>query len=371
MGAPATHAITRSRPVVDPAAASLAEQASAITQAWASALVGARPLEQIGEVPLTAMALRGPALVAALLGALQSDSAFEELSGAGGAALAELTGAGGPAQATADLEALRGVIWDRLQLALAAAQNRVLADAADRLAAVCAAVLYAALAPPGAVRRAAVADAPAPEAAAVATDGPAVIVDEALPPATALAPPSRRREDPVRAEPAEPHGAEIFVHAAQPGEGPAAWISLVSGQLDRHERDGLPFSVLLAEIVQPVDAAPLAGVSAAAEGVLSRELAAAANAGPAGAVVSRQRPGRWWLLLPEADRPAAEQLSERLSEAARAIQTSEGERVALVLGTASCPQDGTDAATLAAFADVSLYAARAALRHRRGTEQPA
>jgi len=366
---------TRSRPVVDAAIGSLAEDAAAIARSWAAALVRSRPPQQIGQVPLDAIARAGPELCAAILRALESDAALDDLARVGGPALVAATAAESPGQTAADVETLRGAIWERLEPALAPAPTRVLADAADRLAAVCAAVLYAALSPASGVSAdSSPAPTASPLAAESASPGAAVIVDEAGPVAPS-ARPSRRAGDTAAAEgtaaPAEPDGAEIFVHAAQSGEGPAAWVRLLGGQLDRHTSDGLPFSILLAELVQPTVPGLIAAAAPGVEAVLSRELAADIGTAPRRGVVSRQRPGRWWLLVPGVDHPDAERLAARLSDAAGAMRTPDGERVVLAVGSASCPSDGTTAAALAAFADVGLYAARALLRRRRDSGQPA
>ncbi len=67
-------------------------------------------------------------------------------------------------------------------------------------------------------------------------------------------------------------------------------------------------------------------------------------------------------MAPGVDRIRGEQLAQRLLDAAASLGTASGTAVALVIGTATCPLDGMRASTLAAHADVGLYAARAALR---------
>ena len=378
---------SRTRPVIAPGLDSLVEHADQIARGWAAALVRSRPLERIGEVALDALGRRGPALCAAILQAVQSDEALAELaheSDAPVGALATLTGARDAAEATADFELLRGVLWERLEVALAGAPGRTLADAGDRLAAGCAAALRAGLArsergatsaasfPPAAafterMPGAAGVEQPlagSPPSGASDAGRPAVIVDEAGP---APAAPRAERRDGPRLTPAEPEGEEIVVRAAEAGEGPAAWIGVIGGQLERHLRDGMPFSVLLAELVIPAERERAPAPAAAVERALTSEIRTEAT-GAGAPVVTSERPGRWWILLPGVDRHRAERVAERLANAVRAIPGADGSATALAVGSASCPHDGSDAAALAAHADVGLYAARSVLR-RRGAGQ--
>jgi GGDEF domain-containing protein len=141
----------------------------------------------------------------------------------------------------------------------------------------------------------------------------------------------------------------------------------IGDQLERHARDRAPFAVLLAEIVEPGEAGEIGQLAGAVEELLEMELGIAAGShhGDRGAALTRERPGRYWLLVPGVDRRAAETLAERLRRLARGLGTSTPGGVELALGTSSCPQDGTEPAALAAHADVGLYAARSALRRAR------
>jgi GGDEF domain-containing protein len=164
----------------------------------------------------------------------------------------------------------------------------------------------------------------------------------------------------------------IEIRDQRGGEGPAAWIGAIGRRLERFRRDGGPFAVLLAELTglqrlhEQEGAAAAESLAGAVEGMLAAELRGPDGRGAAGEEVSRtitcERPGRYWLLAPDADRTGAHQLAERLTRAAASITTARGHRADLVIGTASCPQDGREAAALAAHADVGLYAARAAAR---------
>jgi hypothetical protein len=397
MSCSAGPSLTRSRPVPDGVGDSLAEHADGIARAWAAALVRARPLERIGELPLDAIARDGADLCAAIARALQSDLALAELAAgrdadSGGAsqpvALAALAGAGGPAELAADVEALRGVIWELLEPALTSAPGRTLAEAADRLAGACSAVLSAALAQWEPSRPRASSASPGAQAAPLVGSpadeqrgaGAAVIVDESPP-----------RRDPARGGPVDPwppRGApasasrrgvagradsdsgQIVIRAANAdGEGAAAWIRVLAGQLERHVDDGVPFGLLLAELLEPADPGRADAVSPAVERVLDsggRARTARADA----VVLRRERRGRGWLLVRGLDRAEVEDLARQLAQAAQGIRAPDGSPVVLAVGSASCPQDGSDAAGLAAHADVGLHAARAALRRRRAVGEP-
>ena len=166
---------------------------------------------------------------------------------------------------------------------------------------------------------------------------------------------------------------EIRDERAEYGAG--AWIDAITRQLERHRADRRPFTVLLVEVrdiarlrleMSPAELATL-GAS------LERALAAGLQAG--GAVAGRgfdrgappwtgsltpQRPGRCWLVAPETDRPAAHGLADRIARAVASGLSHRGRALEVLVGVAVCPQDGRQAAALAAHADVDLHAARAA-----------
>jgi hypothetical protein len=137
--------------------------ADELARQWAIALVRARPLEQIGEVPLADLARDGPSLLARVVRALESDAELELLAeeqaseGADPAhpgALLPLLRLAGAREASATVlatEALREVLWEALRDELgwpsfASSSPRLVADLGDRLACVCATALAAALA---------------------------------------------------------------------------------------------------------------------------------------------------------------------------------------------------------------------------------
>jgi hypothetical protein len=249
----------------------------------------------------------------------------------------------------------------------------------------------------------------APSAVPAAADAPstAVLVDERDeqaptpgqgPPPAESSPPRRpqtnSRPQPWHASPLvqslpsrTPPGIEIPEHC--PREGPAAWIDLIGSALEQFERDRLPFAVLLVELL---DAEHLRlGERAGALPRLTRQMESAftqaleaIGGGPAARLTS-ERPDRYWLLVPETDRLAAQALAERLVRtfvpvgvaAGRADPAEryfaalsaprsplrarpDGAPLQLAVGTAVCPENGQEAAALAAHADVELSAVRAA-----------
>jgi GGDEF domain-containing protein len=81
-----------------------------------------------------------------------------------------------------------------------------------------------------------------------------------------------------------------------------------------------------------------------------------------GGRLTRERPGRCWLLVPDTDKLAAQRLAERLLAAVAAGAQRLGTPLSIAVGIAVCPEDGERAPALAAHADVGLYAARADAR---------
>ena len=169
----------------------------------------------------------------------------------------------------------------------------------------------------------------------------------------------REGEPPRRARP-EPE-IEIEIRDERTVEGPAAWIDSIGRRLERHERDGAPFAVLLVELVDlerlrhAEPAEELSRLIGHVEEALARVLRPADS-------LTRERPGRYWLLAPQTDGPGAQTLVERIARAVRSSVSHRGTPLEVAVGVAVCPEDGRQASELAAHADVGLYAARAAGR---------
>jgi GGDEF domain-containing protein len=393
-----THHLPRARAVAELASETSSERGEELARRWAIALIHARPLQELGELPLEELSRAAPALCAQALRAVQSDLELERLAGRSGSSareqagdargLAAMCGAREPAALVEAVEALRGVLWEALFGELREPSARLLAEVGDRLAYVCATLLAAGVRAiaSGLETEAPGADARAPEPASrvpVVRDlasgsrprGEVVLVDERAPAdevsqSLTPAPPARAAAvsehaqpwgEPRSALPGEPP-AEIEIRDQRREEGPGAWISSIGAQLERFERDGAPFAVLLVELVDIErlrrDGPPEQLTRLASE--LERALAAASESWSGS--VARERPGRCWLLAPGTDRAGAERLAQRLM---RELSASGGERrpsLAVAIGTAICPEDGREPAALAAHADIGLYAARSALR---------
>jgi hypothetical protein len=393
-----THHPPRARAVAELASETLAERADEVARRWAIALIVARPLQELSELPLEELSRAAPALCAQVLRAVQSDLELERLAGrrgpsvreqpadAGG--LAAMCGAREPAALIEAVEALRGVLWEVLLGELREPSARLLADVGDRLAYVCATALAAGVqaisadvvaVAPGARAGAGESTSQAPvvrDLASVSTPrGEVSIIDERPPAAPVTVSPmpasparvaaarehAQPWDEPRSALPGEPP-AEIEIRDQRREEGPAAWISPIGAQLERFERDGAPFAVLLVELVDIErlrrDGPPEQLTWLAAE--LERALAVASESWSGSG--ARERPGRCWLLAPGADRAAAGRLAQQLM---RELPASGGERrpsLAVAIGTAICPEDGREPAVLAAHADIGLYAARSAFR---------
>jgi GGDEF domain-containing protein len=381
-------------------------RADELARRWAIALILARPLDRLGELPLEEIAREAPGLCAQALRAVQSDVELERLSGLGASSareraaearrLATVCGAREPAALVEAVEALRGVLWASLIDALSEPPARVLADVGDRLAYVCAGMLAAGVESiaPGTVAAAQTVDLERSSPAPVAQDpacfpapGREVVIIDERPSAGEVAAsrepsrsPSLTQVPSTRASSAGEHARlcgetrsaapggrppEIEIRDERRAEGPAAWISSIGAQLARFEQDSAPFAVLLVELVDVERLrrqGPPEELMRLTAG-LERALAAALESSQGS--LARERPGRCWLLVPGMDRAGAERLARQLM---RELPSGAGERRAqliVAIGTAICPEDGREPAALAAHADIGLYAARSALRASR------
>jgi len=360
--------------VADLPAEPLLECADELARRWIVALLRTRPLEAMGELPLSELARQAPALCMQVVRALQSEGELARLVEQGGReshdsasalcipAIVAATNAEALVRA---VEALRGVLWEALLERLNEPSARDAGDLADRLAYVCAAALEAAVAASDPQGGAALTEgepsaAPAfrtPHGEPGAGDAPAArgagaqvrIVDELA----GDAPVQETTSPRMRA-------GEIEIRDERHAEGPAAWIGSIGARLEQFARDRLPFAVLLVELV---DAERFSrGGSVASLDRFERELGAALGARGS---VTCERPGRYWLVMADTDRGRAHQLAERVARVveAGAIDAAAPPRVAV--GVAVCPDDGHQASTLAAHADVGLYADRSAVRAAR------
>src|ERR1700722_170029 len=167
----------------------------------------------------------------------------------------------------------------------------------------------------------------------------------------------------------EPIQPEIEIRDVRREEGPSAWVSSVGRLLARHAEDGLPFAVLLVEIVDvarlersetPHD---LHGLVAQVESALGRGMRATDR-------LSRETLGRYWLVAPETNGTGAQMLAERLARLVRTSATHRNVPMEVAIGIAVCPDDGIEAPALAARADLGVYSARATGRSIARTDPP-
>ncbi len=394
----------RARPVAGLSVERLEDRAETLARRWAGALVMMRPLGSLGRISLEEVVRAAPELCRQVLRALGSDGELERLLDAheparGGPFAdrpAALSGARDASAVVEAVESLRGALWEELAIEAAAwperSRERLLADAGDRLAHVCAVLSAVAVErerPAAAARPARFPERPpgarrAAEQRVVIVDEQAAEQGEELPPfgsdapagesaraqaaAAILAPGSgpdevlgvRRGEDERFAGGDRGSASPIAIRDARREQGPSAWIRSIGDQLERYGSDRAGFAVVLMQI---------AGAGEAEEDLetaLAAELRAAG-----GGRLTREREGRYWLLVPRADRIGAETLAAQLRQAAERAASAAGYTAEVVTGAAVCPQDGARAAELAAHADVALYAARWEQRGaRRGADEP-
>lgn len=277
-----------------------------LAKAWLLELIARAPLSAAGEVPAARIAREGPALCAAVLRAVTTDEALRRLgpggdladlaSGAGG-----LGGAADTAGVIGALDALRDVTSRALRSQDAPVDPGALAD---RVAHVCAVV-----------------------AAASAGSGVA-----ALPEVVVLD--ARRRTGSWRAA----------LDRALAGSGARRTpVAVLAAELDDLDR------ILHAHTAAELDAA-VGAATRAITGVL-----------PADAVVGDgDENGRWTVVIPGEDSDGARALANRCAAAVARAAELRGVPIAVRIGVASCPADGTTADGLVEAADRRRFAAAAA-----------
>jgi GGDEF domain-containing protein len=263
---------------------------------WLLALIAARDLQDAPAVPTAELARDAPKLCAAILRAVGSNAELD-LSPLAARAGA-MAGAGRPATAVAAVGLLRGALWEALRATMGPLDAATTAALAERLAWTCDLVAAATVSAP-------------------------------------------RGSDP----------AGIRVHDAR---APADWRAAA----DRFLADGRPFALLVVEVD---DAARLlAADPEAAASALTRAHDAVRGQLRPDDVLGRDDDGRLWVIAAELGSSGGRALAQRLADAVAAAATLRGAPLAISIGLAAAPADGTDAAALAAHADQALFAARAA-----------
>jgi GGDEF domain-containing protein len=297
----------RPRAVADAPVEALAARAEGIAKGWMLALLDSAPIEAAAALPAAAFAREAPLLCTGVARALASEPALNRLRDGGDLAdlarrAGSLTGATDPAAATAAVASLRSVIWAATTAALDDGDEDLVAPLAERLAHVCDVV----------------------GAAAVAGLAEAEAEAEATPAA---------------------------VSASASASAPSS--------LDRALNLGEPFALLLLEI-DGADRLPVTeGVEAAGD-VLARAANAVRAVLGEDDLVVEESPGRLLLLLSGSGRLAALAQAERVAAAVERATAVRGAPLTASVGVALHPTDGADRDALAAQAEQSLYAARAA-----------
>jgi GGDEF domain-containing protein len=189
----------------------------------------------------------------------------------------------------------------------------------------------------------------------------------AFPSPVSVAEPPRERTDSEgdrRSQPAAPGApGEIQIRDERSDEGPAAWIRSIGRELERFALEGRPFAVLLVELMDAERlnrSEPREEVMRLAGQVhrtLESELWTMSER--AGASLTREAPGRFWLLAPGVGVLRAGALADQVAHAVRRSVSHRGQPLEIAVGVAVAPDDGLQAPALAAHADVALYAARA------------
>lgn len=316
------------RPVADVPLRSTLARTDEIAKSWAISLIAQLPLQQASEIPFAELAREAPEMCGQALRALSSDEELQRLADGGeGAMLAsrvgKLAGARDLSAAVAAVESLRAVLWEEVTGALERPSVQQVSELADRLSHICSLMTIALLThEPGAkpTRRSIVIEPQAPGL-----------------------------------DPREP---QIEIHDAR-REGPAAWIRSIGTSLEQHARDSQPFVVALIEVVgierlrHSEDPAELGRIVGQVQDALRTELRPAD-------ILTRDSDGRYWLVARETDGSAAMMLAERLIATVREHVSHRGAPLEVAIGIAVCPEDGREAAELAAHADMKLFAARAA-----------
>jgi GGDEF domain-containing protein len=304
---------------------------------WLLALIAARELQDAAAVPTAELARDAPKLCAAILRAVGSDAELElpPLAARAGA----MAGAGSPASAVAAVGLLRGALWEALRATMPPLDAATTSALAERLAWVCDLVAAATVSAPrgGEGERAALRVRDVRDGSRRGTEGGG---------SEAAVAAERVAHDPTAAAEG---GARDVAAAALAADWRAAAARLLA--------DGRPFALLALEIddaARLLAADPESGAAA-----LGRAQDAVRHELRPGDVFGREGDGRMWVVAAELGSSGGRALAERLADAVAAAGAVRGAPLAISIGIAAAPADGTDADALAARADEALFAARA------------
>jgi GGDEF domain-containing protein len=380
------------RPVADAPVAVLIAAPDALARDWLVALLARAPLETAAAVPVADLAREAPALCSAMVRALASELELERLAQGDLAGLAAragaLAGAREPAAAVEAIETLRGVLWAAALGELRRPEPALVADLADRLAAVTAVVSAASLratserVPPSPLS--------APESAAPPSGSAAPAPPETGAPASgpaASGPPETLAPTPPASEPRVVPDAPAPSPLHAVGE-PSRWdptdavrtVQQAAGAVEPEVRDLRPriqdgrASEHIAHRVADhlVDHRTLAELLVELDGV--ERLVAAGDDALAAAQAAehalegllrqgdgarREGPGRVWITLPGTGPAGARALALRIAVAVERAAEHRGAPLTVSSGIAVFPGDAVDAEALMDRAEEALFRARA------------
>jgi GGDEF domain-containing protein len=275
---------------------------------WLLATLADAPVDLLSALPAADFARHAPELCEALCRALGSDTELARLGVTGdlrslGAEVLPLSGAHDPAAAVAAVERLRRVVLRAALDEVRAAEAGLAVGLADRLAYACSLVAGAGAG-----------------------------------------------------------GAQPDVAAVVPGavEAPTDPFALLSTWLEDDGRAGRPFALLLAELDDRWRLDLIEGSAAPGAGLSEQFLDAARTVMRESDAAVPGDEGRVWLIADGVTRAGAEAIARRLEGAVRGLGSWRGAPLTAAVGVALHPQDGQDAAALAARAEEGVFAAAAA-----------
>jgi GGDEF domain-containing protein len=331
------------RPVADAPVAALTAAPDALARDWLVALLAQAPLVDAAQVPVADLAREAPALCGAIVRALASELELERLSQGDLHGLAARAGAlAGARDAAAIVEAvevLRGVVWAAALAELRRPAPALVADLADRLAAVAAVVT----------------------AASLRSSAPQPAVAE--PPPLAAEPlhavPEPPRWDPtsaVRTVQAAADTDEPQVRDLRPRIHDGSALEHIAQRVADHLVDHRTLGLLVVEL----DGAERL-VAAGEDAVAAVQAAEHAIEGllRQGDGARRDGPGRIWITLPGTGPAGARALALRIAVAVERAAEHRGAPLTVSSGLAVFPTDGLDADALVDHAEEALFRARA------------
>jgi GGDEF domain-containing protein len=159
-------------------------------------------------------------------------------------------------------------------------------------------------------------------------------------------------------ERAEPVYEPIAIRDARRRHRDMPWAIAVQRRLDRYMTDREPFAVMLVELLDAERLRLAQSPLGAERQVREVESTMVQQLRPADALV-READGRYWLLAPDTDAPAARALGGAIAAAARRGTSHRGAPLEVAVGIALCPEHGVEVGALLGHAEVDLYAAEA------------